>query len=278
MADPTRTLLPALIADQARTPLTRVFVAGRHVTVLPCVPIPTPEHLRDIRTALRNFLRAVRLFLPVIDGPDSASEMEPVTRVFGLAKVKISAFALQDALNPFRSHDAECCYDLVVVLDFLMRSFCQVMGRWSYDPEPVLRLGADWRWSDDGPFPSRVAQGIYPKELLALEQASDLLDVHESSCGPGCPCGPDPRGHNDPPRAADRGPDPLVTLRQAAAAVGRSKRTLEKLKARGMPRPAALGGRGRAALWRWSELRPWLADYFHVAVPDDPPVRRTPAG
>lgn len=61
-------------------------------------------------------------------------------------------------------------------------------------------------------------------------------------------------------------PDQLVTLRQAATWVQRKKRTLEKAKGR-MPPPANKGGGGKAAEWRWSELRPWLENEYGRKLP-----------
>lgn len=256
------------MADQARPPLAPVFIAGRHVTFQTCAPIPTPEQLRDIRTALKKFLRSVRLFLPVIDGADPASEMEPATRDLGVMQVVIDAFVLGDSLHPEPRNKAECPVDFVISIDFLMRSFYKLMIRWGH--EPGLRLDRSTLKS----LSAKVAGGIYSKELVALEQASALLAPRDPLCAPGCACGHDLYYRDDPPKTAEPGPDPLVTLSQAADAVGRAKRTLEKHKSRGMPRPVVAGGRGRPGLWKWSDLRPWLAERFHVTVPEEPPLKR----
>jgi hypothetical protein len=61
-----------------------------------------------------------------------------------------------------------------------------------------------------------------------------------------------------------------ITLDQAAALVGRSKRTLERYK-RKMPSPAVEGGGGKPAEWIWSELRPWLEKEFNRLLPEIPP-------
>ena len=61
-----------------------------------------------------------------------------------------------------------------------------------------------------------------------------------------------------------------VTLDQAGALVNRGKRTMEKLKKR-MPKPVVRGGGGKAAEWKWSELRPWLEQEFAKQLPEIPP-------
>lgn len=83
-----------------------------------------------------------------------------------------------------------------------------------------------------------------------------------------------------PPQPQPRVPEPvpladgelLVTLDQAAAAVARSKRTLEKYR-RKMPPPYAPGGGGRPALWLYSALRPWLEATFRVRLDPSRPAR-----
>jgi hypothetical protein len=62
------------------------------------------------------------------------------------------------------------------------------------------------------------------------------------------------------------GDDDLVTLDEAAAIVHRVKRTLERHLAN-MPAPFVQGGGGKASLWKWNELRPWLESEY---VPDLP--------
>lgn len=59
-----------------------------------------------------------------------------------------------------------------------------------------------------------------------------------------------------PPETSDEVPD-LVTLDQAAAAVHRKKRTLERRKTEGtLPPPTVEGGGGKPDLWDWPVLRP----------------------
>ncbi len=57
-----------------------------------------------------------------------------------------------------------------------------------------------------------------------------------------------------------------VTLDQAAAMVHRRKRTLYHHP--GRPGPAVAGGHGRAALYDWAALRPWLLSAFGVPLPE----------
>jgi len=61
----------------------------------------------------------------------------------------------------------------------------------------------------------------------------------------------------------------LVTLDQAAAAVHRKKRTLERRKTKGtLPSPIVEGGGGKPDLWDWSLIRPWLQSEFGVILPE----------
>jgi hypothetical protein len=60
----------------------------------------------------------------------------------------------------------------------------------------------------------------------------------------------------------------LVTLDQMAAAVSRSKRTLERHKTNGtLPEPYSEGGGGKFALYDWKVVRPWLEAEFGVTLP-----------
>lgn len=66
-----------------------------------------------------------------------------------------------------------------------------------------------------------------------------------------------------------------VTLDQAAGMVHKSKRTLERYKTKGtLPKPAVEGGGGRADLYDWSTMRPWLIETFGVQLPIEFPARR----
>jgi len=77
-----------------------------------------------------------------------------------------------------------------------------------------------------------------------------------------------PEGENKPPEALAELPD-LVTLDQAAAAAHTSKRTLERHKTEGtLPDPVREGGGGRAALYDWKVMRPWLTENFGIILPE----------
>jgi hypothetical protein len=68
-----------------------------------------------------------------------------------------------------------------------------------------------------------------------------------------------------------------VTLDQMAAAVSRSKRTLEKRKRRKrnpLPPPEIEGGGGKPDEWRWETVRPWLAEEFGRPLPERFPTER----
>lgn len=88
-------------------------------------------------------------------------------------------------------------------------------------------------------------------DLLAELQSLRLL-VEGLYAGP-TPAGAEP-------------PEQLVTLDQAAAMVGRSKRSLERYRRR-LPAPKVRGVRGQASLWEWSEVRPVLESLFGRRLP-----------
>jgi hypothetical protein len=77
----------------------------------------------------------------------------------------------------------------------------------------------------------------------------------------------------------DRAPDAptqYVTLDQAAAIVGKSKKTLERRKnnpGSDMPAPSVEGGGGRANEWEWTSLRPWLEKTYGKKLPEVFPKR-----
>ncbi len=70
-------------------------------------------------------------------------------------------------------------------------------------------------------------------------------------------------------------PECLVTLKQAAAMVNRSNRTLERLKERkGFPRPEVLGGGSKPHEYAWSEMRPFLEKEYKRSLPETFPAQR----
>lgn len=61
----------------------------------------------------------------------------------------------------------------------------------------------------------------------------------------------------------------LVRLDQMAAAVNRSKKTLERLKADGkLPQPDVEGGGGKPDEWNWSNVKPILEQRYNRKLPD----------
>jgi len=67
-------------------------------------------------------------------------------------------------------------------------------------------------------------------------------------------------------------PRQYVTLNQAAAIVNKSKKALERYRGV-MPQPVvkSKGGSGKANLWDWDELRPWLQEKFGLELPEEFP-------
>jgi hypothetical protein len=96
------------------------------------------------------------------------------------------------------------------------------------------------------------------------------------------PATPPPSGKPTPeaekpdskPEAPAELPD-LVTLDQAAAMVHKTKRALEYYKTEGtLPDPFKEGGGGKAALYDWRILGPWLTDQFGIPLPAKYPRHR----
>jgi len=82
-------------------------------------------------------------------------------------------------------------------------------------------------------------------------------------------------GELRPMAADDDRPDDLVTLDQAAAVVGQSKRTLERyLQREDLPTPDLPGGGGKPHRWYWSNLRPKLQEHFRPDLPARYPASR----
>lgn len=74
-------------------------------------------------------------------------------------------------------------------------------------------------------------------------------------------------------KAGGEDTEDFVTLRQAAAIVNRSKRTLEKHKVT-MPVPRISDGGGKPDEWAWSELRPWLEEWSGRKLPERFPAHQ----
>ena|SRR5581483_11146216 len=71
--------------------------------------------------------------------------------------------------------------------------------------------------------------------------------------------------------------DALITLDQIAAMVHRSKRTLQRCLTK-MPDPRIPGGGGRPSMWAWSEVRPWLQEFYRTDLPERFPGRQMTRG
>jgi hypothetical protein len=72
-----------------------------------------------------------------------------------------------------------------------------------------------------------------------------------------------PEEKTKPPTNSKSEVPDYVTLFQAAKMVKKTKRTLERYKTKGsLPAPVVEGGGGRADLYDWAVMRPWLADTF----------------
>ena len=67
-----------------------------------------------------------------------------------------------------------------------------------------------------------------------------------------------------------------VTLDQMAATVSRTKKTLERYKAKGeLPPPDVEGGGGKPDEWQWSKVKPILEKHFSRKLPERfPSLRR----
>ncbi len=66
-----------------------------------------------------------------------------------------------------------------------------------------------------------------------------------------------------------------VTLDKMAAAVSRSKKTLERLKTKGkLPRPDVEGGGGKPDEWNWSNVKPILEEHYNRKLPERFPSLR----
>jgi len=88
-----------------------------------------------------------------------------------------------------------------------------------------------------------------------------------------------PRAARDLLEGQGPSPDGYVTLDRMAASVGRSKRTLEKLKARQqnpLPAPDIEGGGGMADYWLWAKVLPWLESQYRRKLPERCPAAGIP--
>jgi hypothetical protein len=129
----------------------------------------------------------------------------------------------------------------------------------------VAAWGEEGRWEIPLQEPGLVAEGnAGPAGTTERNRTPEA-----PAAGPAGTTG----GEQVPEAPADR-PD-LVTLDQASGIVHKSKRTLERYKTNGtLPDPTFEGGGGRAALWNWRTLRPWLEQEFGIKLPETFPANR----
>ena len=105
-----------------------------------------------------------------------------------------------------------------------------------------------------------TSEAHHPQPRPALRKRASPPRPHTIQPRPSPPR-PSPRGRTSRPWTAEV-PD-YITLTQAAGMVKKGKRTLERYKTKGtLPPPVVEGGAGRADLYDWAVMRPWLADTF----------------
>ncbi len=110
---------------------------------------------------------------------------------------------------------------------------------------------------------SEVAQALEAMRVELVEMRRELARLRQEVRAPGSPYQQQTLTFPSLAPPAEQ----LVTLDQIAAMVRRSKRGMEDHRAE-MPAPRVAGRRGRAALWAWGEVRPWLEAYFEQQLPE----------
>jgi hypothetical protein len=113
------------------------------------------------------------------------------------------------------------------------------------------------------------AFAAYDRNRRAMQAACEKLFLEA--------CKARPAEADPPPPPPPPDVDCYVTLDGMAAAVSRSKRTLEKLKgrkSRPLPNPDVEGGGGKPDEWKWSTVRPWLEEEYGKLLPDQFPAHR----
>jgi hypothetical protein len=112
-----------------------------------------------------------------------------------------------------------------------------------------------------------INEKLSRRQAPPKEADTTAASLPPPSCENGNPAAAPTSGSMTPEAPAEL-PD-LVTLDKAAAAVHRSKRTLERYKTKGtLPEPTIEGGGGKPALYDWKTLRPWLVKEFGVMLPE----------
>ncbi len=96
---------------------------------------------------------------------------------------------------------------------------------------------------------------------VRLERAALLAYLEQTNAKPTA-------NAHKPPTGGNSELDDWVTLDQAAAMAGVSKRTLERYSSEGgLPEPDRRGGGGKPNLWKWSRIRPALQEHFRPDLP-----------
>jgi hypothetical protein len=133
--------------------------------------------------------------------------------------------------------------------------------------ERPLARAAEWFAEHHLPMPP-----ILDADLRESREAASVAPIPPAADPAGPPRGESQATGPDTPGTVDQAPyDPrdLVTLDQAASMVHHSKRTLERYKTAGkLPAPAVEGGGGRADLYDWKVMRPWLESEFKIKLPE----------
>jgi predicted DNA-binding transcriptional regulator AlpA len=126
---------------------------------------------------------------------------------------------------------------------------------------PKLSTFQEWAWTTGDVFERETAR-CFVKDWPKLNRAVDLALAVAASRGLVL-------------AANESVSEELVTLDQAAAICGQSKRTLENwLQDKKIPRPDVQGGRGKASRWRWSRLLLPLEKESGRRLPRSPPFTR----
>jgi hypothetical protein len=149
---------------------------------------------------------------------------------------------------------------LIAMMDELPRAIRDHQDIIRTAAEIVLGRRVDPKQEGTGRHALAVSLGIRPSDLDRLttyELAQACYDLLERRTRQVFPT--EKPAHNLP----DIDQPDLVTLDQCAAIVHQSKRSLERDKTAGtLPAPSHEGGGGKAALYDWRVMRPYLAERF----------------
>jgi hypothetical protein len=118
------------------------------------------------------------------------------------------------------------------------------------------------------PIQSRIATDRIATEQEKAPAPHTLVETERVTTSPAA-------SNSEAVPASASSDDTYVTLDQAAAIAGLSKRTLEKHLRRGsLPRPDIQGGRGRASTWQWAKVRSALEPLARKPLPSRFPSGR----